>query len=46
MYLEPALANMLYELIPEHKKYPTNDSRVLFNLNKAFYGCIESAKLW
>ena len=46
MYFEPALATMLCELVPEYKKYLMKDGRMVVKLDKALYGCIESAKLW
>ena len=46
MYLDPVLASMLCELVPEYKKNLLKDDRLLVKLDKALYGCIESAKLW
>ena len=46
MFFEPALATMLCELVPEFKKYLMKDGRMVVKLDKAFFGCIEYAKLW
>ena len=46
MYLEPALAAMLYDLVSKYKKYVMKDDRMMLKLDKALYGCNGSAKLW
>jgi len=46
MYLDPVLSSMLCELVPEYKIYLLKDGRLMVKLDKALYGCIESAKLW
>ena len=46
MYFEPALAIMHCELVPKNRKYLMKDGRMMVMLDKARYGCIESAKLW
>ena len=43
MYFELALAAMLCELVSEYRKYDINDGRMMAKLDKALYGCIESA---
>ena len=42
MYFKTALATMLCKQVPEYKQYLMKNSK----LDKALYGCIESAKLW
>ena len=46
MYFESALAAMLCELVSEYKKYVKKDDTMVVKLDKALYGCIESAKRW
>jgi len=46
MYFEPALASMLCELVPAYSRFLMKDGRIVVKLDKALYGCIESAKLW
>ena len=46
MYFEPALASMLCELVPTYSRFLMKDGRIVVKLDKALYGCIESAKLW
>ena len=45
IYFEPAPASMICELVPEYKKYPMKDGRIVVKLYKALYECIESAIL-
>ena len=46
MNFESSLAAMLCELLSEYKKYVMKDGRMMVKLEKPFYGCTESAKLW
>ena len=46
MYLEPALYAMLCELVSGKRKFVMKNSRMVLKLDKVFYECIESTKLW
>ena len=46
MYLDPILAQLLCREKPEYKSYIDDSGRLYVKLNKALYGCIQSAKLW
>ena len=46
MILDPLMASILCELQPDYMKYLRHDGTLVVLLNKALYGCIESAKLW
>ena len=46
MELNPLTAELLSELDPNFKQFQERDGKMLVKLNKALYGCIESAKLW
>ena len=44
MYFQPAFTTMLCELASKYKKFIMKDGRMVGMLDKAPYGCIESAK--
>jgi histone deacetylase 1/2 len=44
--LEPKVAEVLMSISPDFTKFKESDGRIIVKLNKAQYGCIESAKLW
>jgi hypothetical protein len=46
MELNPLTAELLSQLDPNFKQFLERDGKMLVKLNKALYGCIESAKLW
>ena len=46
MYSEPVLAAIVCELVSEYKKYVMKDGKMVVELDKALYRCIDSAKLW
>lgn len=46
MLLEPKLAEVLCEMMPSYRKFLRVDGSLCVGLEKALYGCIESAKLW
>ena len=46
IYFEPALAVMFCELVSAYKRFLMKDGRMVVKLDKALYGCIESAKRW
>jgi len=47
MYLDKVLTPILLQLKPEYEKYVDTDTgRLYLKLEKALYGCIQSAKLW
>ena len=46
MLLEPKLAELLCEMDPSYRKYLRMDGYLCVKLDKALYGCVESAKLW
>ena len=46
MRVEPAIASIMCEINPTYKRYVDKQGRVIVQLLKALYGCLESAKLW
>ena len=46
MSINPDEAEILVMLKPEYRQYLRTDGSMVVKLNKALYGCIESAKLW
>ena len=44
--LEPAIAKVLIERDPSFEQFREPNGTVLVKLNKAQYGCVESARLW
>ena len=46
MLLEPKLAEVLCDMEPSYRKFLRVDGSLCVGLEKALYGCIESAKLW
>jgi hypothetical protein len=46
MELDPLLANMLAKIAPEVIPYIDKKGKLLGKLDKALYGCVQSAKLW
>jgi hypothetical protein len=46
MSLDPKLAKMLGDVLPEYKEYVNSDGTVCVILKKALYGLVESSKLW
>lgn len=46
MSLDKTLAMLLVKIKPEYAQYLLKDGTMIVKLNKALYGCIESAKLW
>eukprot|EP00392_Amoebophrya_sp_AT5.2_P019736 g20709.t1 len=46
MELEPILTKMLTKIAPEVVPFVDDRGRLLVRLDKALYGCIQSAKLW
>lgn len=44
--IEAEYAVILCEKCPEYRKYLRKDGCLVVKLNKALYGCIESAKMW
>jgi hypothetical protein len=46
MRIDGKLAELLVKLRPEYKQYMNSGGSIIVRLNKALYGCIESAKLW
>ena len=45
MYLDVELSRCMCNLFPEYLNYLDNNNKILVKLDKALYGCIESAKL-
>ena len=45
MRIDGHLAVMLVKLRPEYRKFVNRDGSIIVRLNRALYGCIESAKL-
>jgi hypothetical protein len=46
MRLDPFLSKELIKLDPSYSKYLCRDNTLVVLLEKALYGCVESAKLW
>ena len=46
MWLDPLLARILVKRDPSFAQYVDAKERILVKLNKAQYGCVESARLW
>jgi hypothetical protein len=46
MELDPITASILVSLDPTFKPFTEDDGKILVKLNKALYGCVESARLW
>jgi len=46
MHLKKIDADMLIQVNPTYKKFQRDDGSMLVELDKALYGCIQSARLW
>jgi len=46
MAIEPRLAEVLVDIAPAYRDSRRDDGSVVVKLEKALYGCVESAKLW
>lgn len=46
MLINPQMAALLYKIQPELEKYRRKDGSVVVELDKALYGCLQSAQLW
>jgi len=46
MYLHKDIADTYTDMLPECKQHVDHKNRILVMLNKALYGCVQSAKLW
>ena len=46
MELERDLTTILCEAMPNMKEFVGKDGKILMKLDKALYGCLDSAKLW
>ena len=46
MRLDRNMTNMMIKLAPEYSEYVDNKGCVVVRLDKALYGCVESAALW
>jgi len=46
MRLEPKLAMLLTKIRPDYKRFLDKDGTLVVQLDKALYGCVESARLW
>ena len=46
MKLDQTMSAILVKIRPDYKPFLTADDTMIVRLNKALYGCIESAKLW
>ena len=44
--LDPQISTMLMKLKPDYEAFVGDDGHLFVELDKAMYGCIESAKLW
>ena len=46
MKLDSTMTAILIKIRPEYKQYLTEQGTMVVRLDKALYGCVESAKLW
>jgi hypothetical protein len=46
MRIEPTIARILVSIAPSYREYQLPDGSIIVRLDKALYGCIESAKLF
>ena len=46
MLINPQLAALLYDINPEMAEFKRKDGSVVVELDRALYGCIQSAQLW
>ena len=46
MKLDPTLTMILSKIRPDYESYADADGTMMVKLDKALYGCVESAKLW
>jgi len=46
MELEPMLTKMIINISPEAKEFVDDKGRLTVRLEKALYGCVQSARLW
>ena len=46
MSLDNTMSQLLMRLDPGYKKFADQKGRIVVRLNKALYGCVESASLW
>ena len=46
MHLDATLTSMLVEMNKEYREFTDERGRVVVQLRKALYGCVESAALW
>jgi len=46
MKLDETMAAILVKIKPEYKQFLTEQGTMILRLDKALYGCVESAKLW
>lgn len=46
MRITGKLAELLVQLVPEYAKFINQNGSIIVRLDKAMYGCIESARLW
>jgi len=46
MRLDGYLSGVLCQISPEYEQYKDSKGRVIVKLEKALYGCVQSAKLW
>ena len=46
VYLSKEMADIVIERDPSYAKFVEPNGQILVKLDKALYGCIESAKLW
>jgi hypothetical protein len=46
MMLDKKLADQFVRMYPEHRQYLTPNGKLIVKLEKALYGCVQSALLW
>ena len=46
MCLDEKMAMILVKIRPEYERFLNEDGSMIVQLDKALYGCVESAKLW
>ena len=46
MLLDPLIASLLRRVDGKYEEFVNDDGSIIVKLNKALYGCVQSAKLW
>ena len=44
--LDKIMTGLLLKIKPEYEKFVTHNGEIVMELDKALYGCVQSARLW